>query len=90
MLFQIFRNAQVFNSSPPALSQIQSYSYLKFHHYVSATPKLMRAYQRKALVDKCPEAKKIRVVLDNLNTHTTTALYQAFPPETRKERSPPN
>lgn len=35
----------------------------------------------KALVEGCPEAKKIRVVLDNLNTHTTAALYQAFPPE---------
>lgn len=42
------------------------------------------AHQMKALVDECPEAKKIRVVLDNLNTHTTAALYQAFPPETRK------
>ena len=44
----------------------------------------MPAHQMKALVDECPEAKKIRVVLDNLNTHTTTALYQAFFPETRK------
>lgn len=25
-------------SSPPALSQIQSYPYLKFYHYISATP----------------------------------------------------
>jgi transposase len=38
------------------------------------------AHQMKALVEECPEAKKIRVVLDNLNTHTTAALYQAFPP----------
>lgn len=28
-----------------------------------------------------PEADIIRVVLDNLNTHTPAALYQAFPPE---------
>jgi hypothetical protein len=28
-----------------------------------------------------PDAITIRVVLDNLNTHTFAALYQAFPPE---------
>jgi hypothetical protein len=28
-----------------------------------------------------PEAKKIRVVLDNLNTHTGSSLYEAFGPE---------
>jgi hypothetical protein len=28
-----------------------------------------------------PEAEKIRVVLDNLNTHTPAAFYEAFPPE---------
>jgi hypothetical protein len=27
-----------------------------------------------------PKAQRIRVVLDNLSTHTTGALYQAFPP----------
>lgn len=34
------------------------------------------------LVDRhYPEAKLIRVVLDNLSTHSSGALYQAFPPE---------
>jgi hypothetical protein len=28
-----------------------------------------------------PDAQKIRVVLDNLNTHTPAALYDTFPPE---------
>ncbi len=28
-----------------------------------------------------PEAEKVRVVLDNLNTHTPASLYQAFAPE---------
>jgi hypothetical protein len=28
-----------------------------------------------------PEAKKVRVVLDNLNTHTPAALYERYPPE---------
>lgn len=33
------------------------------------------------LVDKWyPEAAKIRVVLDNLNTHKPASLYEAFPP----------
>lgn len=27
-----------------------------------------------------PRASKIRVVLDNLNTHTPAALYETFPP----------
>jgi hypothetical protein len=36
----------------------------------------------KALVDvHFPKAEKVRVVLDNLNTHVFGALYEAFPPE---------
>lgn len=39
------------------------------------------AGQMKALVDEhFPEAELIRVVLDNLNTHTLAALYEAFEP----------
>ncbi len=36
---------------------------------------------RKLADDHYPEAEKIRVVLDNLNTHTPAALYEAFKPE---------
>jgi len=40
------------------------------------------AQQMKKLVDEhFPEAEVIRVVLDNLNTHSPTALYEAFKPE---------
>ena len=40
------------------------------------------ARQMKWLVDELfPEAEVIRVVLDNLNTHTPAALYQTFPAE---------
>jgi len=40
------------------------------------------AQQMKALVDvHYPQAEVIRVVLDNLNTHTPVALYEAFAPE---------
>ena len=36
----------------------------------------------KALVDvHFPKAERVRVVLDNLNTHVLGALYEAFPPE---------
>jgi DDE superfamily endonuclease len=39
------------------------------------------ALQMRDLVDRhCPDAERIRVVLDNLNTHTKAALYEAFPP----------
>jgi DDE superfamily endonuclease len=38
------------------------------------------AEQMQALVDvHFPDAETIRVVLDNLNTHTPAALYEAFP-----------
>lgn len=40
------------------------------------------AFCMKDLVDiHFPQAKKIRVVLDNLNTHTPAALYETFEPE---------
>ena len=40
------------------------------------------AHMMKALVDVFfPNARVIRVVLDNLNTHVFGALYETFPPE---------
>jgi hypothetical protein len=40
------------------------------------------AYQMKDLVDvHFPEAEVIRVVLDNLNTHSPAALYEVFEPQ---------
>lgn len=40
------------------------------------------ALQIKSLVDDCyPHATKIRLVMDNLNTHTIGSLYETFPPE---------
>ena len=39
------------------------------------------ALQMKALVDeRHPEGDVIRLVADNLNTHTPAALYEAFTP----------
>jgi DDE superfamily endonuclease len=40
------------------------------------------AHQVRRLVDvHYPDAKKIRLVMDNLNTHTVASLYAAFPPD---------
>jgi hypothetical protein len=33
------------------------------------------------LDEEYPEAEKVVLVMDNLNTHNTTSLYEAFPPE---------
>lgn len=39
------------------------------------------AHQMQVLVDRhFPNAEIIRIVMDNLNTHTPAALYEAFPP----------
>lgn len=35
----------------------------------------------KALVDQYPNAKKIRLVMDNLNTHRLSNLYEVFEPQ---------
>jgi hypothetical protein len=43
------------------------------------------AYFIKHLVDNCyPDAKKIVLVMDNLNTHSGGSLYEAFPPAEAK------
>ncbi len=43
------------------------------------------AHQIKELVDeRYPEAEKIVLVMDNLNTHTPASLYEAFPPAEAK------
>lgn len=40
------------------------------------------AHQLRRLVDEdFPEAKKVVLITDNLNTHTMWSLYQTFPPE---------
>ncbi len=36
---------------------------------------------RRLLDEDDPRARKVRLVCDNLNTHTIAALYAAFPPE---------
>lgn len=43
--------------------------------------KLEFAQVMKHMVSLYPQAEVIRVVLDNLNTHKSASLYEAFPPE---------
>ncbi len=56
--------------------------------WVTATERRTKAdwaAQIKDLVDvRYPEAERIVLVLDNLNTHTPAALYEAFPPAEAK------
>jgi len=50
-------------------------------HVTEQRTKLDFAYEMQWLVDECyPQATMIRVVLDNLNTHKTASLYEAFAP----------
>ncbi len=63
------------------------------HIEISITrTKIDFAHMMKYLVDVCyPDADTIQLVMDNLNTHTLAALYEAFPPaEARRivERAP--
>jgi hypothetical protein len=37
--------------------------------------------------DLYPEAERIRLVVDNLNTHSPTAFYESFPPEEARRLS---
>jgi hypothetical protein len=50
-------------------------------HVTEQRTKLDFAYEMQWLVDECyPDADVIRLVLDNLNTHKTASLYEAFEP----------
>src|SRR5436305_4097165 len=40
---------------------------------------------RYVLEDCYPKAEKVRLVLDNLNTHKLASLYEAFPPKKARE-----
>jgi transposase len=58
---------------------------LQGRRWVDVTERRTRtdwAYQVKELVDvRYPEAERIVLVMDNLNTHTPASLYEAFEPE---------
>ena len=41
-------------------------------------------FVREMLDERYPDAKKVHLVLDNLNIHTSASLYKTFPPEEAK------
>jgi DDE superfamily endonuclease len=54
------------------------------HRYVSIRERKTGvdwANEIKRLLEDYPEAERIRLVCDNLNTHKLGSLYEAFPPE---------
>lgn len=55
----------------------------RIEHFVEPTRTAIDwAEKIKILVDELePDAEKIILVMDNLNTHSTASLYKAFPPE---------
>jgi hypothetical protein len=61
---------------------------LRGQRWVDVTDRRTRAdwaYQIKEVVDvRYPEAERIVLVLDNLNTHSVTSLYEVFPPAEAK------
>lgn len=38
-------------------------------------------FMKEVVIDRYPNAIKIVLVMDNLNTHTTASFYEAYPPE---------
>jgi transposase len=50
------------------------------NRYPQRAKTAVRAVMRDLVDTHFPHAEKIRVVLDNLNTHTPASLYVAFPP----------
>ncbi len=61
---------------------------LQGRHWVDVTEQRTKtdwAHQIKELVDlRYPEAQRIVLVMDNLNTHTPASLYETFPPAEAK------
>jgi hypothetical protein len=61
---------------------------LRAHRWTAVTAQRTKvdwAHQIKDLVDvRYPEAERIVLVLDNLNTHTPASFYEAFPPAEAK------
>ena len=48
------------------------------------TKKDWALFMQEVLKEQYPEASKVVVVMDNLNTHTSASFYEVFPPEQAK------
>lgn len=69
------------NGSCCLLACIEPLTGARHAHLESQRTKREVAHFLQALSLKYPDAHKIRLVLDNLNTHDLSALYETFPPE---------
>jgi len=67
------------------LAAIEPLTGKRFAHVRSERKKKQFALFMKVLCKKYPKAKKIKVVLDNLNTHGYSAFYQEFDAELAAE-----
>lgn len=78
--YEYYRNgvAHVFMANEP----LKGKRFVKVHE--SKTKKHWALFI-KYISSKYPNAEKIRLVMDNLNTHKPAALYEAFPPEEAKQ-----
>jgi hypothetical protein len=45
------------------------------------TPQHWAGFIKRMLEERYPQATRVRLVMDNLNTHNTASLYEAYPPE---------
>lgn len=41
-------------------------------------------FMKESVIDRYPDAKKIVLIMDNLNTHKVASFYEAYPPEQAK------
>jgi hypothetical protein len=69
------------NGSCALLMAIEPHSGKRLAQVHAQRTKREYALFMKALADRYPEAKKIRVIQDNLNTHSTSAFYETFSAE---------
>jgi len=64
------------------LAAIEPLTGKRFAHVRKKRKKKQFALFMKELVEQYPKAQRLRVVLDNLNTHTYSAFYEEFDAET--------
>lgn len=64
------------------LAAIEPLTGKRFAHIRKTRKKKQFALFMKELVEQYPKAQRLRVVLDNLNTHTYSAFYEEFDAET--------
>lgn len=73
------------NGSCSVLASIEPLTGKRFAHIRKQRTKKEFAYFMKELVEQYPKAKRLKIVLDNLNTHGYSAFYENFDAQTASE-----